>query len=320
MSMRQLQLLVLNALILLPACDRDAAGRPGAMLHANDNRSPAMIVIAHRGASGYAPEHTFASWDLAAKMGADYLEQDLQMTKDGVLVVLHDETLERTARRNGVACEGRVIDHTLAELKACEVGSWMAPEFADQRIATLDEVLKRYPDANFYIETKKPEEAPGMEEKLLALLEEHGLTGPAGDEWRVLIQSFSEASLRKIHAADPSLPLIQLVHRKWETSGTIRSRTASIAEYAVGIGPHFSDVDAALVEAAHANCLAIHPYTVDDPAEVKRLTDLGVDGMFTNLPDRLLATRPATEARGRDRLRAAVDAYRSCRGEAAQEI
>jgi glycerophosphoryl diester phosphodiesterase len=277
-----------------------------------------MIVIAHRGASGYAPEHTFASWDLAHTMGADYLEQDLQMTRDGVLIVMHDETLDRTARRNGVPCTGRVIDHTFAELADCEVGSWRSPEFAGQPIPTLEAVLKRYPDANFYIETKKPEEAPGMEEALLAVLEKDGLIGPARTEWRVLIQSFSEASLRKIHAADPGLPLIQLLHRKGETAGSIRRRLENISEYAVGIGPHFSDVNAALVDAAHRNCLAVHPYTIDDPAEMDRLDTIGVDGMFTNLPDRLLAKRPVGEPRGRDRLRAAAAASRRCREARAQ--
>ncbi len=279
-----------------------------------------MIVIAHRGASGYAPEHTFASWDMASRMGADYLEQDLQMTKDGILVVLHDETLDRTARRNGQPCTGRVIDMTLAELRECDVGSWMSPDFAAERIHTLDEVIERYPGHNFYIETKLPEEAPGMEEKLLATLERHGLTGPARTEWRVLIQSFSEASLRKIHAADPELPLIQLIHRKRETAGTIRRRMEEMSEYAVGIGPHFSDVDATVVEAAHGACLAVHPYTVDEPAEMQRLTNIGVDGMFTNLPDRLLATRPSNEPRRADALRAAAESYARCRAKSRQGI
>ncbi|HEX2165607.1 MAG TPA: glycerophosphodiester phosphodiesterase family protein, partial [Longimicrobiales bacterium] len=73
-----------------------------------------MLVIAHRGASAYAPEHTFASYDMALRMGADFIEQDLQMTSDGVLVVLHDETLDRTT---GGRCTGRVIDHTLEEIR-----------------------------------------------------------------------------------------------------------------------------------------------------------------------------------------------------------
>jgi glycerophosphoryl diester phosphodiesterase len=272
-----------------------------------------MIVIAHRGASGYAPEHTFASWDLAARMGADYLEQDLQMTRDGVLVVMHDETLDRTVRRNGQPCTGRVIDHTLAELRECEVGSWYSPEFAAERLPTLEEVLKRYPDANLYIETKKPEEAPGMEEELLRLLAEHDLIQPARNGWRVLIQSFSEASLRKIHAMDAGLPLIQLMHRGAVPAGTIEAYMQAVASYAVGVGPHYSDVSADFVEAAHACCLQVHPYTVDDIAEMKRLESIGIDGLFTNFSDTLLALRPVNEARGSELLKAAADSNRRCR-------
>jgi glycerophosphoryl diester phosphodiesterase len=270
-----------------------------------------MIVIAHRGASAYAPEHTFAAWDLADQMGADFLEQDLQMTKDGVLVVLHDETLDRTARCGGVACRGPVIEHTLAELRECDVGSWHGPAFADQRIATLEEVLQRYPSANFYIETKNPEAAPGMEEALLSLLDRYGLIGPAHREWRVLIQSFSEASLLKLHAADAALPLIRLIDKG--AAGDLAGLEA-IAEYAVGIGPDESDVTAALVTAAHEQCLHVHPYTVDDVANLRRLMTLGVDGIFTNVPDVLIGLLPGSRPPDGTAVRAAAQAHARCRG------
>lgn len=278
----------------------------------------AMIVIGHRGSSGYAPEHTFASWDLALTMGADYIEQDLQLTRDGVLVVMHDETLDRTAS----GCTGRVIDHDWADIRDCDVGSWFnvvyperaRPEFVGQRIPTLDEVLGRYRDrASFYIETKNPEEAPGMEEALLELLGRHGLRDAAAGEWRVLIQSFSERSLRKLHRMDPSLPLIQLVHRRWQTPRTIEGWLSEIADYAVGIGPSHTDVDAQLVTAARALCLEIHPYTVNDTADMERMSELGVTGMFTDVPDRLLALRPVDEPRGNAATAAAAAQYRLCR-------
>jgi glycerophosphoryl diester phosphodiesterase len=278
-----------------------------------------MLVIGHRGASGYAPEHTLASYDLAMALGAEYLEQDLQLTQDGVLVVLHDETLDRTTAG---ACRGRVIDRTLAELRACDVGSWFnaaypslaRPEYAQQRIPTLDEVLARYADrASFYIETKNPEDAPGMEEALLALLDRYDLRGAAAAEWRVLIQSFSERSLRKLHALGASLPLIQLLETRSAPPSAVRQRLRVIAGYAVGIGPSWRDVDAALMEAARAQCLEVHPYTVNDEPQMTRLADLGVSGMFTDVPDRLLATRPAGELRGRPALRQAATRNRACR-------
>jgi glycerophosphoryl diester phosphodiesterase len=292
--------------VLAAACTPSAGERP-----LTQPEEQTMIVIGHRGASGYAPEHTFASYDLALELGADYLEQDLQMTSDGVLVVLHDETLDRTTSG---ACRGRVIERTLAELRECEVGGWFDAGHAGEPIPTLDEVLSRYGDrASFYIETKNPEDAPGMEEALLELLDRHELRGPAADEWRVLIQSFSERSLRKIHALDPSLPLIQLTRARWTTVASLRARLPEIREYAVGIGPSWRDVDGLLIEAARANCLEVHPYTVNEPDMMERLIGLGVTGMFTDVPDRLLALRPADEPRGRAATAVAAARNRDCR-------
>lgn len=278
-----------------------------------------MLVIGHRGASGYAPEHTFASYDLALELGADFIEQDLQMTSDGVLVVLHDETLDRTT---GGMCTGRVIDRTYDDIRDCDVGSWFNAAYPDRasdsyagaRIPRLDEVFARYADrASFYIETKNPEDAPGMEESLLSLLDDFDLRDAAAREWRVLIQSFSERSLRLIHDLDPSLPLIQLLHERRESPRALRARLPAIAEYAVGIGPSWRDVDADLAQAAARMCLGVHPYTVNDPDLMEEMSRAGVTGMFTDVPDVLLAQRPPHEARGRDALRAAAERGRDCR-------
>jgi glycerophosphoryl diester phosphodiesterase len=269
---------------------------------ASAKKAPAdapVLNIGHRGASGYAPEHTFPAYDLALEMGADYIEQDLQMTSDKVLVVLHDERLDRTARPTDESdaddCTGLVSEHTLAEIKTCDVGTWFNetyPQYADPdyvglRIPTLEEVFQRYgTSVNYYIETKNPEAAPGMEKELLRLMDEYGLTEPAEENWQVLIQSFSPASLQKIHAINPDLPLIQLFSSR-ETSQTIQAQLDLTSTYAVGVGPSKDDVDRALVKAAHARCLDIHPYTVNETQEMRRLIALGVDGMFTNFPDRL---------------------------------
>lgn len=278
-----------------------------------------MLVIGHRGASGYAPEHTFASYDLALEMGADFIEQDLQMTRDGVLVVLHDDTLDRTT---GHACTGRVIDHTLDQIRECDVGSWFNAAYPERArdayigagIPMLEEVFERYADrASFYIETKNPEDAPGMEESLLALLDRYDLRQSAAREWRVLIQSFSERSLRLIHDMDSSLPLIQLLHGRTETARTIQNRLHRIAEYAVGIGPSWHQVDVMLARSTADHCLELHPYTVNDADRMVALSAVGVTGMFTDVPDILLAQRPRGEPRGREALRAAARRSRECR-------
>lgn len=258
----------------------------------------AAVVIAHRGASGYAPEHTFAAYDLAIEQGADYIEQDLQLTADGVLVVLHDPTLDRTARGPAGSCTGPVATKTLAQLRECEVGSWFNeahpdladPAFVGLRIPTLAEVVDRYgTDVGYYVETKAPEDQPGMEQALLDLLDDTGLAAPAAGSRQVLIQSFSADSLRLVHSLRPELPLVQLVSA---TSGPIDSAALDgIRSYAVAIGPASPLVDAALIDAAHTRCLDLHAYTVDDPPEMAQLLDLGVDGIFTDLPDVLVAQR-----------------------------
>lgn len=253
------------------------------------------LVIAHRGASAYAPEHTHAAWELALDMGAHYIEQDLQMTRDGVLVVMHDDTLDRTAR--GPGCTGRVIERSFDEIRGCSAGRWFdetrpgpaGPGFADQRIPSLAEVLERYAGrARFYIETKNPAEAPGMEEALVALLHGHGLGDGAVHDGlpAVILQSFSAESLRRLADLAPALPRVQLLSR--ESARRLVGRFGAIAELAHAIGPSHRSVDARLIAAAATHGLAVHPYTVNDPAAMRRLLDLGVHGMFTDRPDVLV--------------------------------
>ncbi len=242
-----------------------------------------MIVIGHRGASGYAPEHTFASWDRALELGVDYIEQDLQMTSDGVLVVMHDPTLDRTTSGHGA-----VSAHSWAQVSQLDAGSWFDRKFARERVRSLREVFERYGTrANYYIETKTPADAPGMEEKLLQLIDEFGLRAGAIARWQVLIQSFSEQSLRQISQIDPELPLILLLEKE-HTSAQIQQRLPVVRDYAVGIGPARTSVDESLVDAAHQHGLVVHPYTVNEEPELQRLVALGVDGMFTDYPDRLI--------------------------------
>lgn len=243
------------------------------------------VIIAHRGASAYAPEHTFTAWDLALDMGTDYLEQDLQMTADGSLVVIHDETLDRTAR--GPGCTGPVRERTLDELRECEVGSWFASEFATHalEIPTLAEVLARYGGrTRLYIETKRPDEAPGMEEALVAELDAAGLLPDAPGDATVLIQSFSPESLRRMRRLEPLLLRVQLLTQR-AVGDDPEGVLAEVATYADGVGPAAALVDERFVAAARRHGLLVHPWTVNDADEMRRLLALGVDGIFTDVPD-----------------------------------
>jgi glycerophosphoryl diester phosphodiesterase len=253
------------------------------------------LVIAHRGASGHAPEHTFAAWDLAIEMGADYLEQDIQQTLDGELVVLHDDTLDRTARGPAENCTGPVRTKTLAQLRTCEVGGWFnerfpdraRPEYVGQPLPTLREVFERYGNrVNYYIETKSPESTDlRMEQRLYDLLVEFGLRDAAVQRRQVYIQSFSPLSLLRMQAIDRELPLVQL------TPAGGAATLPIIATYAVGVGPSAGQVSADFVRQAHALGLDVHPYTVNNPADLERLLALCVDGIFTDFPDRMISAR-----------------------------
>jgi glycerophosphoryl diester phosphodiesterase len=254
-----------------------------------------VSVIAHRGASGHAPEHTWAAYELAMEMGVDFLEPDLQMTRDGHLVAFHDATLERTARGPGECCSGPVASRTLGELRRCDVGAWFneahperaRPGFRGQRIVTLDELLDRWGrQVRWLPEMKDPREAPGMEKALLELLDRNDLRAAAVERGHVLIQSFSVEALRLIEAMDPHLPLVQLMAP--EPAGDQVGALQGISRYAVGVGPHHSLVSGPFMEEARRLELQVHTWTVNEPEAMERLVDLGVDGIFTDFPDRLL--------------------------------
>jgi glycerophosphoryl diester phosphodiesterase len=256
-----------------------------------------FAVIAHRGASWDAPEHTFFAFDLALAVGARWIEQDVQMTRDGHLVVIHDETLNRTASGPRADCTGPVRERTLAQLQRCEVGRWFNREypvraqgrFEGAIIPTLDSVLTRYRTrARFYIETKLPDDSGEVEKALYDALRSHGFAGPDAAIGRVIVQSFSAASLQRMHDLDATIPLVQLLDEAIPAD-SLDAVFARIARYAIGIGPSRRIVSQRLVNRAHARGLVVHPYTVNDPAAMDYLLGLGVDGMFTDRPQLLLA-------------------------------
>ncbi len=277
--------------MLLPLVSCAVAGLLGAACA--DDR--AVAVIAHRGASWDAPEHTFAAWDLALAHGADWLEFDLQQTADSVLVVLHDDSLDRTGRGAPGDCRGAVRERTWAQLQRCDVGRWFNERnpararaaFDGQRIATLDDVLQRYAGrARLYIELKSPEDAPGMVERFVGALQARDLAGPSAPGGRILVQSFSPDALERVHALSPDLPLVQLV---WDSipSAQLDAALARVAAYARGIGPSSRITDQRLVDAAHAKGLLVHVYTVNEEPRMRALLEMGVDGLFTDRPDLL---------------------------------
>ena len=248
------------------------------------NQSNHIKNIAHRGASAYAPEHTIAAYKLGQQLKGDYIEIDLQMTKDGHLIAMHDETLNRTTNGTGL-----VKEHSLVDIKQLNAGSFFnkkhpnlaKKEFEDATVPTLEEIIETFgQNANYYIETKSPDEYPGMEEKLLEIINHYQINN------KVIIQSFSEESLRKIHNLNANIPLVQLLSYKKAVQLT-GSEIEKYKTYCIGLGMNYKYIDEAYVKTIQKFGLEVHPFTVDNEKDMKKLLIWGVDGMFTNYPDRL---------------------------------
>ncbi|PEM78492.1 glycerophosphodiester phosphodiesterase [Bacillus toyonensis] len=248
------------------------------------NQSNHIKNIAHRGASAYAPEHTIAAYKLGQQLKGDYIEIDLQMTKDGHLLAMHDETVNRTT--NG---KGLVKEHTLEEMKQLNVGSFFnekypnfaKKEFENAKVPTLKEIIEMFGhNANYYIETKSPDEYPGMEEKLLEIIKYYQISD------KVIIQSFSEESLQKIHSLHANIPLVQLLSYK-KAVQLNELEIEKYKTYCIGLGMNYKYIDLADVKKIKKHGLEVHPFTVDNEKDMKKLLSWGVDGMFTNYPDRL---------------------------------
>ncbi len=283
------------------------------------------IVIAHRGASGYLPEHTLGGYELAIKLGADYIEPDLQLSKDGVLVAMHDDTLQRTtnvsslyAARNGGY---KVSDFTLAEIKTLTVkplgtASTSYPGFSpvnsDYKIPTFQEVIDLVKaqsastgrQIGIYPEAKQAN--PAMENKILAtlLLNDYGQSTD-----KVFIQSFSDATVKSLDAKQAALGLdMQLVQLGVAVTGgdgvarmgVIGSGLSllsldQVASFADGIGVLINNgsyaVTKSFIDQAHAAGLLVHGWTFAQSdaglaaAEYQRYLDMGMDGVFTNYTD-----------------------------------
>src|SRR5688572_31201478 len=191
----------------------------------------AKTNVAHRGASAYAPEHTLAAYKLAIEMGADYVEQDLAVTKDGVLICLHDASLERTTnveqvfpdRAVSISLEGKTRrawvanDFTLAEIKQLDAGSWFDQKFTGERVPTFDEAVALVRGkAGLFPELKTPEIYEGRNidfEKLVAdALDKHGLRGPKADpKTPIILQTFGQSSARQLAQIRIGVPVVLLL-------------------------------------------------------------------------------------------------------------
>lgn len=235
-----------------------------------------MWVVAHRGASGHAPENTLAAFRRAVELGASFIETDLQLSRDVHFVAIHDETLERTTSGTGP-----VHERTLAELRQMDAGSWFGSDYSGEKIPTLEEVLEfaRQKDVVFYLELK-PCAAWGAEHALVGALRQ------AGEIARAVVLSFDGGTLGMLRKLEPTLMTGLLAESMSDdpigTAVKVGARQLAVRGDLV--------TPALLAEARKAD-LQVVSWTINHPAHMRALADAGVDGIITDYPERLL---PAT--------------------------
>ncbi|MCL7423865.1 glycerophosphodiester phosphodiesterase family protein [Streptomyces sp. YS415] len=262
---------------LLPASDARA-----------DITGTRPTVLAHRGASAYAPENTLAAVDAAARLGIRWVENDVQRTKDGELVVLHDDNLRRTTDAEEVfpdRAPWKVKNFTAAEIARLDAGSWFGPAYAGARVPTLERYLHRVERhrQKLLLEIKNPGLYPGIERQTLKVLRNEGWLDRR-HLGRLVVQSFSADSVRTVHDLKPAV--------KTGLLGTPAvADLPRYAEFTDQINPSHRSLSTGYVAAVraftgpHGRPLEVFTWTVDDPANARRVAGYGVDGIITNKPD-----------------------------------
>ncbi|MGI5850766.1 MAG: glycerophosphodiester phosphodiesterase [Clostridiales bacterium] len=236
------------------------------------------LIMAHRGASGYAPENTMAAFEKALEMGTEGIELDVHMTADGEIVVIHDHTVDRTSDGKGM-----VGALTLEEIREFDFGSWFDPKFKGQSIPTLRDVFELLEDWEglLNIEVKSgPIFYPGIEEKLVDMVKRSNFRG------RIIFSSFNHYSLRDIKALDPAMEIGLLY-----MAGLVEPWKYARDLNAQALHPLYYNVVPELVAGCKENGIKLNPFTINEEKEMEMVMRAGVDGLITDYPDRALNVR-----------------------------
>ena len=231
--------------------------------------------IAHRGASSYAPENTFAAYDKALAMGVDHIELDVHYTSDGHIVVIHDDEIDRTT--NG---SGPVSDHTLAQLRSLDAGSWFSLQYAGERIRSLGEVLEHYKDRlHIHLEVKAHVE--GLASRSADMVHGYGMADG------VTFTSFWKPALEELRAYAPELPTGWLVPPgpgPWDPSYVQQALDLGLTQ----LCPRADVLTPELVDELHSKGLLVRAWGIANEDLMRRAVDAGADGMTINFPDKLV--------------------------------
>ncbi len=231
---------------------------------------PKFMITAHRGASGWAPENTLAAFQKAIEMKSDYAELDVRLSKDGQVVLMHDDSLRRTT-----GIRAAVWDYTLAELKALDAGSWFSPEFKGEPIPTLTEVIQLVRGKmKLNIEIKISRAEPEIAQKVVDIVRAENFTKD------VMITSFDKVSVEEALRLAPEIPAGFIFNEKNTVDVFSGPWPILSAKYTL--------VDAEFVKKARSAGKTIHSWTVNDEATIRKLVDLQIDGIITNYPDRVV--------------------------------
>ena len=245
---------------------------------------PGLTNVAHRGASAHAPENTLAAMRLGVTMDAHMVEIDVQRTKDGQIVLMHDTNLVRTTDAEEVFPDHGSYDvsaFTLAEIRRLDAGEWFGPQFDGEKVPTLREALAvlRGGKVGLLLEIKEPARYPGIEKQVAKQLDRWWRTpAPPGLAHRLVIQSFDWPSMKRSQDLLPRIPH-GLLGRVPE------AEIPAYATWADQINPGFATVDATYVQAVHDAGLEIYVYTVNTADDMRAQIAKGVDGIITNYPD-----------------------------------
>lgn len=237
-----------------------------------------LLAIAHRGASGHCPENTLAAFRRAIELGADMVELDCQLTRDGEVVVIHDDTLDRTTTGRGA-----VAVRTLAEIRALDAGSWFSPQFAGERVPTLAEVVDCLRGKVALNLEMKGEADPGtLEVQCLGILRSLRYFSDT------VFSSFSARRVRAVRefSAEARIGILVDDAAAWKAGLALGAELGAEA-----VHPERRVASAATVAQAHDRGLEVRVWPVNRASEMSSLAAMGVDGIFTDYPDRLLRAR-----------------------------
>jgi glycerophosphoryl diester phosphodiesterase len=238
------------------------------------------VVFAHRGASGYAPENTLAAFSHALKLGAEAIELDVKLTRDGQVVVLHDQTVDRTTSGHG-----DLREFTLAQVQELDAGSHFSAQFAGEKVPSLEQVFEQFGKKLFInIElTNYQTYGDGLTDKVIELIDRFGL-----DEW-VMFSSFNPSNILRARKLKPGIPAAMLA-----LPGSPGRMQRSFAGKWISPGlihPSLEDVNPGFMRREQKRGRRVHAWTVNDPDDITRMFLLGVNGIFTDFPDRAIQIR-----------------------------